>query len=128
MKAPTGIARIDNVNWRGLMNLKVQEEIDAECISFKSKYSGHELSFYAWKNEAYKLQVEDFGFFERGVWIQVEPTVHQIEMMEDAISKEIERLRNIEFEEMLENQRSIEDQAHINLHRESVNHHFYKTF
>lgn len=129
MRSKTNIKRIDKVNWRALMLLKSTDtDSNIECVYFKSKYNFHEASFYAWKDTGYKLQVEDFGFFEKGVWHQVEPTVHQIESMEDAIAKELERLRDIEFEEMLENQRNLEDREDINGHRESVNFNFYKTF
>lgn len=129
MKLKTDITRIDRVNWRALMNLKsIDTDSDIECICFKSSYNFHQVSFYAWADNGYKLQVEDFGFFEKGKWYQVEPTISQIEAMEDTIVKELERLRDVEHEEILEKQRKMEDQEYINHHRESINFHFHRTF
>lgn len=128
MKLKTDIARIDNVNFRGLMYFKTKENQDADCISFKSKYNGHEVSFYAWKDTGYKLQVGDFGFFEKGLWIQVEPTVHQIETMEDAIARKLHILHELEDEKEFNAMVNKQDQADIIKTSESIDFNFHRTF
>ena len=128
MKNKTDMTKIDSTNWKSLMRCLYSDDSSTECLSLKAKNNSYQISFYAWADTGYKIVVEDFGFEENGKWNQLDPTIEQIEAMEDALAKELQRLFNIDDEKELQNSINVQNRKDEMLHRESISHNFYKSF
>lgn len=50
-------------------------------IGFSAEHGKHSVNFYADFSESDEIVVEDFGFMEKNVWKQLEPTPPQIDLM-----------------------------------------------
>ena len=88
--------------FKKLITNSYSEDSSIECVSIKSKFAGFEISFYAWKDNGYKLVVEDFGYSKNGEWVQLQPTINQLTVMNDSLVSELHRLQHLESEKYKE--------------------------
>lgn len=92
--------KLDQKMFKALtMNLKPIDS-DLNCVALVASLGAYQLSFYALRENDYKLYVEDFGYMENMKWMQVKPTPDQILTMDDLIAKELKRLQDKEDEQI----------------------------
>ena len=84
------------------------EDSNIECIGLKGKFAGFEMDFYAWKNKGYNLEVNDFGYYENGIWVTCEPTLAQKGFMQILLSNELQRLESIENKKLIAESQQIQ--------------------
>lgn len=57
-------------------------------LSLELKYRNYEASFFAFQDENFELQFDDFGFMKSNKWNQMTPTSKQLETMTELMYEE----------------------------------------
>lgn len=87
---------------------------DHETIGLIAQNFGYVVSFYGTVESNYEMIVEEFGHFNKGGWIECEPTEEQILEMKRLLAKEILRINTLIEDEALQEAFAIEEERTIN--------------
>lgn len=127
MKIDTPL-NLDDKMFKALtMNIKPIDS-DLDCVALVASIGAYQLSFYALRDNDYKLYVEDFGYRELSKWVQIKPTPCQLLTMNDLIAQELKRLQDQEDEQIAYELACKEGYNTIRDTRNHINTNFYTQY
>lgn len=83
---------LKNATFGKLMQELQPSDSSLENVFLEADWGKHRISVYAIPDDNYTLTVEDFGYESKGVWYQAEPTPAQLQQLQKALQKELNRL------------------------------------
>lgn len=94
-------------------NLKCETGNDLDCIGFRVKYKGYEVSFHGELENNYDVVVDDFGKMVSGKWVGVNPRAYQLGLMNIKLHRKHSEIMLLNREKLQQESDSIEREMEI---------------